>query len=97
MVLLDDGEDWEGESLVTAHWTELNVSESRESIPRRTGEQSVKIKAEYLAWVHDLSQISVNQETLVAFLKVLDNLSYWWMTSLVIKSPFEGDSLYTIF
>ena len=97
LILLDEGVKWTGDARVVAHWTEVNVPESRESIPQRMEKQSSKIKAEYLAWVHDLSQTFVNGETLVVFLKVLDNLSYWWMTSTAFKSPLESDSLCAIF
>ena len=97
LVLLDDVEDWEGESRVIAHWIELNVPESHESIPRRMEDQSLKIKTEYLAWVHDLRQTSVNGKTLISTLNFLDGLSYWWMTSIAVKSPFENDCIHTIF
>ena len=97
LILLDEGENWNGESRVIAHWTELNVAESQESIPQRVEERALKIKAEYLAWVHDLGEISIKGETLGASLKVLNNLSYWWMIAPVLKSPFESDSLYTVF
>ena len=97
LTLLDEGAHWAGEAGVIAHWTDLGVPKGQTSIPRKMEEQSLKIKAEYLAWVHDLGQTSVNGESLVSFLKILDNLSYWWMTSIVIKSPFEGNSLHTVF
>ena len=97
LVLLDGGGDWVGESRVTAHWVELNVPESMESIPRRVEEKASEIKAEYLAWVHDLGRTPVGGNTLAASLNVLDNLSYWWMTSIATKSPFDSDSLYTVF
>ena len=97
LTLLDEGAHWAGEARIIAHWTDLNVPKGQTSIPRQMEEQSLKIKAEYLAWVHDLGQTSVNGENLVSFLRILDNLSYWWMTSIVIKSPFEGNSLHTVF
>ena len=97
LVLLDDVQDWEGESHVIAHWIELNVPESHESIPRRMEDQSLKIKTEYLAWVYDLGQTSVNGKTLISTLNFLDGLSYWWMTSIAVKSPFENDCIHTIF
>lgn len=97
LILLDEGADWDGDSRVVAHWTLVNVPPSKESIPKKTEEQALNIKTEYFAWVHDLGRTPVGGKTLVAFLKVFDNLSYWWMTSIAIKSPFESDLLYTVF
>ena len=95
LTLLDEGAHWAGEARIIAHWTDLNVPKGQTSIPRQMEEQSLKIKTEYLAWVHDLGQTSVNGENLVSFLRILDNLSYWWMTSIVIKSPFTNNVPFT--
>ena len=97
LVLLDEGESWDGESLVIAHWAELIIPKSHESIPQRMEERAQKIKTEYLAWVHDLGETSINGETLVNSLMISENLSYWWMISPVLKTSFEGDTLYTVF
>ena len=97
LILLDEDADWDGESQVVAHWTQLNVPASHESIPQRTEEQAREIKTEYFAWVHDLGRTRVRGKTVIASLKTFDNLSYWWMTSIAVKSPFENDSLYTVF
>ena len=97
LVLLDDGVEWHGDFLVIAHWEKLVVSESEESIPKLVEKNKDKIRKDYFAWVHDLGQTSINGKTLVSILNFSDSLSYWWMTSIAVKSPFENDSLYTIF
>jgi len=96
-ILLDEGADWEGESQIIVHWAQLNVLEPCISLPQETDKQAEKIKEEYLAWIHGLGRTQINGKTLIASLKVIENLSYWWMTSIAIKSPFENDSLYTVF
>jgi surface carbohydrate biosynthesis protein (TIGR04326 family) len=97
LILLDEDADWDGESLIIAHWVKLNVSKSRESIPHRTAEQAQEIKSEYFSWVHDLGRAEINGKTLIASLNIIKNLSYWWMTSIAIKSPFENEALYAVF
>ena len=97
LILLDEGAYWKGESKVVAHWTQLNVPASHESIPQRTEQRAREIKTEYFAWVHDLGRARVRGKTVVASLKVFDNLSYWWMTSIAVKSPFGNDSIYAVF
>ena len=96
-ILLDENAGWEGDSQTIVHWAQLNVSEPYISLPQKTADQAENIKEEYLAWIHDLGRTQINGKTLVASLKVIDNLSYWWMTSIAIKSPFENDSVYTVF
>ena len=96
-VLLDEGADWDKESHIVAHWTQFNVPVEIESIPKRVEINASEIKTEYLAWVHDLGRTPIGDKTLVKFLMVLDNLSFWWMNSIAIKSPFESDSLYQVF
>jgi len=97
LILLDEGAYWDAESQVVAHWTQLNVPQSQESIAQKTAEKAQEIRTEYFAWIHDLGQTRVDGKTLVASLKILDSLSYWWMTSIAIKSPFESNALYTVF
>ena len=97
LILLDEDADWKGDSQVIAHWTKLDVSTSQESIPHKTAEQAQEIRSEYFSWIHDLGRTQINGKTLVAYLKVFENLSYWWMTPIAIKSPFENDSLYPVF
>jgi len=97
LVLLDEGADWSRKSRVIAHWTQVNVPESQESIPRKADEQSEETKAEYYAWIYDLGRFQVDGKPLVAFLKVFSNLSYWWMTFTASKSPYASDSPYTVF
>ena len=97
MILLDEGATWNGESKVVTYWSQLNVSAPQESIPLRTEKQAKEIRAEYLAWVHDLGRTPLGEKTLAAYLKVMNNLSYWWMTSIAIKSTFQNDSVYTVF
>ena len=97
LILLDEGANWDAESKVLAHWTQLNVPLPQESISQKTAKRAEEIRTEYFAWIHDLGQTHVGGRTLIASLKVLENLSYWWMTFIALKSPFESDSLYTVF
>ena len=56
-----------------------------------------KNKSDYLAWVHDLGRYKVAGKTLIASLKKFENISFWWMTAIAAKSPFEADYVYTFF
>ncbi|KAL0630300.1 hypothetical protein Q9L58_010853, partial [Maublancomyces gigas] len=50
---------------------------------------AVRLRAKYLAWIHDLGEVRVGKKSLVDHLAFEDGLSYWWMTLLVEKSPYK--------
>ena len=97
MVLLDDDAQWDGEKNVTAHWSKFNVPPHQESIPRKTEEKALQIKKDYLAWVYDLGQYKVNGQPLTSYLKLFENLSFWWLTVIAAKSPFRSPHIYQLF
>ena len=97
MILLDGDGQWDGDGKVIAHWTQLNSSPHQESIPQKAEEQALSIKKEYLAWVYDLGQYKIKGQTLISFLKIFDNFSFWWMTKIAAKSPFLSPCIFQVF
>ena len=97
LVLLDEGAKWEGNAKIVAHWTRYDPPTDQVSIPLRMEGQALEIKNEYLKWVHDVGRTRVEGKTVTQFLKVFDNLSYWWLTTLSVKSPFDSDSIHSVF
>ena len=81
MILLDEDVQWDGDGKVIAHWTQLDFSPGQESIPQKVEEQALSIKKEYLAWVYDLGKYKVEGQTLISFLKIFDNFSFWRKSS----------------
>jgi surface carbohydrate biosynthesis protein (TIGR04326 family) len=97
LVLLDEGAEWSGRCRVVAHWTRWNVSENQESIPFKTEENALINKRDYLTWVKSLGQYKVGGKTLTNSLKLFGNISFWWMTVIAVKSPYEANYVYTVF
>ena len=97
MVLLDESNQWDEDAIVIAHWTKLNVPPHQESIPQKVEEQALLIKNDYLAWVYDLGQYKVNNQTLTSYLKFFENLSFWWMTKIAAKSEWRSPCIYQVF
>jgi surface carbohydrate biosynthesis protein (TIGR04326 family) len=97
MVLLDESGQWDEDAKVIAHWTKPNVPPHQESIPQKVEEQALQIKNDYLAWVYDLGQHKVNNQTLTSYLQLFENFSLWWMTKVAAKSPFLSPGIYQVF
>jgi surface carbohydrate biosynthesis protein (TIGR04326 family) len=80
--LLDDG--------TTVFWCRflgvslLNVI----SIPQLVEKNADTLRARYLAWVHELGDLSILGRRLVEYFQFRVGLSYWWMTLFVEKCNF---------
>ncbi len=55
-------------------------SPSYHSIPRRVEEKAELLRAQYLAWIHDIGQSLVLGGRVVDKLALRPGFSYWWMT-----------------
>lgn len=66
-----------------------NESGKSISIPRLVEENSVILKARYLAWVHDLGEANYNGKRVIDHLKLRPGFSFWWMTLFAEKCNYE--------
>jgi surface carbohydrate biosynthesis protein (TIGR04326 family) len=82
---------------VIVSWSDMVVSPGIISLPAKTEEQAMDLKKEFLRWIHELGQAEVKGRSLVYHLKIFDNLSFWWLTSIAEKSPFLCESIFKIF
>lgn len=60
------------------------------SILRYAETHGERLRAKYLAWIHDLGEHRIDGRRLIDHLALGDGLSYWWMTLLVEKSPYKS-------
>ena len=51
------------------------------------------LRRKYLAWIHDVGESRIGDRRLVEHLALEENLSYWWTTLLVEKSPWKSPSV----
>ena len=86
----------EDASLIVS-WGDMVVRPGIISLPQKTEEQASSLKEEYLRWIYDFGQSELNGQSLVFYLKIFDNLSFWWLTSIAEKSPFLCKSIFQIF
>ena len=78
-------------------WGNMVVPAEIISLPQITQEQAGRIKEEYLKWIYDLGKTEIRGQSLISYLKIFDNLSFWWLTSIAEKSPFLCESIFQIF
>ncbi|MBN4079726.1 hypothetical protein JYT60_00650 [bacterium AH-315-C08] len=97
LILLDRVADKSEDIGVVVSWSDMVVPSGIISLPIRTEEQAVSLKAEFLRWLHELGQTEVRGQSLVSHLKIFDNLSFWWLTSVAEKSPFLCESIFQTF
>ena len=68
-------------------WNEtFNIDKKSFSITEILESKSDEIKTKYLKLVHDLGKSKVNEVSIIEFLQIRNNFSFWWMTLLVEKS-----------
>jgi surface carbohydrate biosynthesis protein (TIGR04326 family) len=82
---------------MTVSWADMVVPAEIISLPLKTEEQSISLKMEYLKWLHEFGEIKVRGLSLISHLKIFNNLSFWWLTSVAEKSPFLCKSIFQVF
>jgi hypothetical protein len=97
LILLDRIDGNEEDTGVIVSWGGMVVPSDAISLPVKTEEQAVKLKEEFLRWLYELGKSHVGDQSLVSYLKIFDNLSYWWLTSVAEKSPFLCKSIFQVF
>lgn len=75
-------------------WQNYTENHSFFSIPRYLEDHAERLRAKYLAFIHDLGEIQVKGERIVDHLDMGEGFSFWWMTKLAEKSPFNSPRIY---
>lgn len=98
LVLLEGAAEWSGRPAVLVHWDRSDVAAGRESVPRLVARAWRDLRADYLAWIHDIGETPVRGGTLRGALRLDQRVpSYWWMTLMAEKSPMKSRTVYTVF
>ena len=64
------------------------------SVPCYLETHAERLRARYLAFIHDLGESRIDGKRIVEHLDLGDGFSFWWMTQLSEKSPFKSPRLY---
>ena len=97
LILLDRIFNKVEKASLTVSWGDMVVPLEIISLPQKTEEHASNLKEEYLRWVYDFGKTEMNGQSLISYLRILNNLSFWWLTSVAEKSPFLCESIFQIF
>jgi surface carbohydrate biosynthesis protein (TIGR04326 family) len=75
-------------------WRSHVSTASTRSIPRYLEDHAERLRAKYLAFIHDLGESRIDGRRVVDHLDMGDGFSLWWMTHLAVKSPFKSPRIY---
>jgi surface carbohydrate biosynthesis protein (TIGR04326 family) len=75
-------------------WQSYTNISSIFSIPRYLEDHAERLRAKYLAFIHDLGESRIKGKRIADHLDVGDGFSFWWMTKLAEKSPFKSPRIY---
>ena len=64
------------------------------SIPRYLENHAERMRAKYLAFVHDLGESLIGGKPIIDHLDSGDGFSFWWMSQLSEKSPYKSPRIY---
>jgi surface carbohydrate biosynthesis protein (TIGR04326 family) len=65
------------------------------SVPLYVEDHAERLRAKYLAFIHDLGESQVNGRRVVDHLSFGDGLSFWWLTLLAEKSPLKSPEIFS--
>lgn len=77
-------------------WRSFSSYSQEISIPELVEKNAIKLKKKYLAFIHDIGEMTFNDSTLIEKLKIRSNFSYWWMTLISEKNYAKSKSIYNI-
>ena len=75
-------------------WNTFNKTDAVFSLPRYLELNADKLRAKYLKFIAEFGDKKIQGQTVLEHLDLGSGFSYWWMTTLVEKSPFRSEHLY---
>ena len=86
--------DTSGEPTIDAgtvyRWSGRDDDGPTHSVLSYVEQHGERLRRKYLAWVHDVGEAKIAGKRLIDHLALGDGLSYWWLTSIVEKSPYKS-------
>src|ERR1051326_5906457 len=70
-------------------WNSFETAPAARSVPRHLEDNAERLRARYLAFVHDLGEHRVSGRNIREWLTCADGFGYWWTTQVAEKSPLK--------
>jgi len=77
------------------YWQSYTPEGTGLSIPRYVEDHAERLRAKYLAFIHELGEHSIAGARVVDHLDIGDGFSLWWMTLVAEKSPLKSPRVYS--
>ncbi len=78
---------------LTYTWNGYQEGGEVRSILRYVEENAERLRSRYAGWIRDLGEFRVGGIRVVEHLAIYPDLSYWWLTLLVEKSPWKSPAI----
>jgi len=76
------------------YWNSYKEDLNSKSLPNYLEENALELRNKYLSFIADLGFGNSERDSLIDKLDIGDGISYWYMTTLVEKSPFKSKKIY---
>ena len=82
---------------LVAHWDGWEAPNGEISLSARLRDELTAIRAEHMAWAHDLGRMRVGGREMQQHLRCGEKLSMWWCSLLYERHPKMTPGLYTVY
>lgn len=82
---------------LVAHWDGWEAPNGEISLSARLRDELTTIRAEHMAWAHDLGRMRVGGREVQQHLRCGEKLSMWWCSLLYERHPKMTPGLYTVY
>jgi surface carbohydrate biosynthesis protein (TIGR04326 family) len=79
---------------LTLCWQSYARAERVDSVPRYLESHAERLRAKYLAFIHDLGEHRIAGKRVIDHLDAGEGFSFWWMTQLAEKSALKSRRIY---
>jgi surface carbohydrate biosynthesis protein (TIGR04326 family) len=97
LVVVDTDRAVAVEGRCVAYWAQRDAPSGGVSIPAVVEEMAADLRAQYVAWTHDLGATSVAGESIRRHLAFWPDFSFWWMGLIPEKGPLRTGGVYAVF
>ncbi len=97
LVILDEGEIWDGEDANIVYWADIDVPLKCLSIPYLVDINGTTLKSKYINLIQNLGNKNVSGKSVKLHFKTTEHLSFWWLSLLSEKSPWKSKGIFDVF
>lgn len=90
LLIWDSREEPPANEGIVYRWSGREENGGVRSVMQYVEAHGERLRAKYLAWIHDLGELRIRGQRLIDRLAYDDSFSYWWMTLLVEKDPYKS-------